>query len=116
MSEKLKPCPFCGSKKTIDVYIYVDGKKEYSTYCTNCKRPTPEWSGDQGKEIIVKKWNPRTESAWEMFRRLFNKYGSYFRREITKVMNTSTLIRFLADRTESEAIAIMQQIEKELEG
>jgi hypothetical protein len=51
---ELKPCPFCGSKATIDVYIYVDGEKKYNTYCTNCKRPTPEWSGDQGKEIIVK--------------------------------------------------------------
>jgi hypothetical protein len=114
--EELKPCPFCGSIE-VNIWQEPDNGKNWWVDCSSDCCPggmvRPLWEC-KTKRLAIKRWNTRTESAWEMFRRLFNKYGSYFRREITKVMNTSTLVRFLADRTEPEAIAIMQQIEKEL--
>jgi len=48
-------------------------------------------------------FSEKKESAWEMFKRLNEQYG--YRCEVD----------VLIDRTEQEAIKIMQEIEKELE-
>ena len=60
----------------------------------------------------------KIESAWEMFRRLANKYGSEFHSKVNNktrdknTLNTST--RILIFYNEQDAIKIMQEIEKEL--
>jgi hypothetical protein len=78
-----------------------------------------ELSGKEAKEMIGDILTDlveeaRKESAWEMFRGLFNKRSkSNIYEELFGYRTTYEIIR---DFTEKEAIEIMRQIEKELEG
>jgi len=55
MSEKLKPCPFCGSKR---IEIASNIQKGNFVYCTNCKAST---NIAFRKEDAIYLWNKRTE-------------------------------------------------------
>lgn len=54
MSEKLKPCPFCGSKR---IEISSNGIV-CVVYCTNCKAST---NLAERKEDAIYLWNKRAE-------------------------------------------------------
>lgn len=58
MSEELKPCPFCGSKR---IGISSNGKV-YVAVCTNCKAST---NLAARKEDAIYLWNKRAESTNE---------------------------------------------------
>ncbi len=53
MSEKLKPCPFCGEKTNVGV---LSGHNDYEqVFCPNCGASNV-WGAD-----AVKRWNNRNE-------------------------------------------------------
>ena len=54
MNNKLKPCPFCGSKR-IDI---ASNGKVYVCYCTNCKAST---NTAARKDDAIYLWNKRAE-------------------------------------------------------
>ena len=54
MNNKLKPCPFCGSKR-IDI---ASNGKVYVCYCTNCKASTNTAARE---EDAIYLWNKRAE-------------------------------------------------------
>ena len=57
MSEKLKPCPFCGSE---DVELKRYGKL-FGVECNHCYQPS--WSYYTTKRKALEKWNSR-EDDW----------------------------------------------------
>lgn len=70
MSEKLKPCPFCGGKADIKRELDVDlGGTFYSVQCRSCRAS----SGDkyasedcpQLYEEVREKWDTRKEQPHE---------------------------------------------------
>ena len=62
MSEELKPCPFCGSKR---IGIVSNIQKGYVVYCTNCKAST---NVATRKEDAIYLWNKRAEVTDEEHR------------------------------------------------
>ena len=67
---------------------------------------------------VIKKEQEKPESAWEMFRRLNDKYGVYFREKLMKYFETNHsgyMYLCFHKLTEQEVKKIMQEIEKELE-
>lgn len=61
MTEKLKPCPFCGCEFDLDSGLMGFGKKTKSVYikCPFCRAKTPiEFS----VEDVVKVWNRRVNT------------------------------------------------------
>jgi hypothetical protein len=115
--KKLKPCPICGSEdiKTqsgtgVDLNTQYNGKY---VYCNNCKlfKQVSRYS----------EWNSRPESAWEMFRRLdedIHNFRYLCKKKLDKRLGKKyhdTCFDF-HNLPPLTAIAIMQQIEKELEG
>jgi len=56
MSDKLKPCPFCGSN---DVTIYTDKEKSFWSECDECGMGLVGHTCDTQKDA-VKSWNERT--------------------------------------------------------
>ena len=55
MSDKLKPCPFCGSSAT----VYHDEDVGAFVECDNCNARMMTWAGD--KEFAASEWNRRAE-------------------------------------------------------
>lgn len=55
MTEKLKPCPFCGGKAK---YISTTEDMHW-VYCRDCKCKTSEHYGYCGKEFSIGYWNTR---------------------------------------------------------
>ena len=56
----LKPCPFCGSKPTVDKCELQDGTVFYTVLCYNINcavRPKADYCKD--KSFIIKQWNRR---------------------------------------------------------
>ena len=58
MPTELKPCPFCGGKAFID--IYMRPKEEYRIRCLYCPTRFGRYAGFNKKEAI-EAWNRRTE-------------------------------------------------------
>jgi hypothetical protein len=58
MTEKLKPCPFCGEKATIEDCSYYDEKKSWSAMCGNpsCFAYTET---HKTKSLAIERWNKR---------------------------------------------------------
>lgn len=54
MSDELKPCPFCGSRKVV-IYKLSDRKNKIAI-CLNCKASTNSAERD---EDVVYLWNKR---------------------------------------------------------
>lgn len=61
MSEKLKPCPFCGGKVGIDNIPDTDGTNYYMIYCKNENCNASACFGDlsEKKTSAIKAWNRR---------------------------------------------------------
>ena len=60
MSEKLKPCPFCGSKAMIETFTTACEKvPRYRVRCEDCFCQT-SWDYFEIDEV-VKDWNRRAE-------------------------------------------------------
>ena len=60
MSEKLKPCPFCGSKWTQVRYSNNPfDKNRYRAECTDCYAVTKACNNEQD---AIEAWNRRAES------------------------------------------------------
>lgn len=67
MSEKLKPCPFCGVEAELDIKQHVPKGYDYTPRCTNpscAGRLTKKWIN---AEEAIKAWNRRVSDE---FRRL----------------------------------------------
>ena len=67
MKDKLKPCPFCGSKK-VGVYSVSAEKIKYRVVCKNVKTK-PGWSYphvegpvEETKEAAIAAWNKRAKN------------------------------------------------------
>ena len=56
MTDELKPCPFCGSKRIV-IHKLPDGKTKFAI-CMNCKASS---NGADREEDVVYLWNKRTE-------------------------------------------------------
>ncbi len=52
MNEKLKPCPFCGSKEI----VVIENGGTYDVHCRNCGCGSPY---RYKKEDVIKAWNRR---------------------------------------------------------
>ena len=68
MSEKLKPCPFCGYPPHMDKHeIFCDCgvKLEFPLQEWGCSDKNPEGfpTYEQAKEVAVERWNNREETA-----------------------------------------------------
>lgn len=65
MSEKLKPCPFCGAKEDDEdeplVCFWISGIDDYQICCDKCGANTG-WFG-RNMEEAVEAWNRRAEDA-----------------------------------------------------
>lgn len=64
MSEKLKPCPFCGGKPYFDRYeIFCDcgAKIEIETYVSGDKSVGDLPTYKEARENMIKAWNKRVE-------------------------------------------------------
>ena len=61
MTEKLKPCPFCGSEA--EVMLMNNSKSLYHVFCKNCFAMLALGS----KEDVVRDWNKR----FKWYNRLF---------------------------------------------
>ena len=60
MSEKIKPCPFCGSENV----QLEDLGYPHHVYCENCAaRVTGKGYGEEGEADAIKAWNRRA-SGW----------------------------------------------------
>lgn len=60
MSEKLKPCPFCGAKRGLYVLSdgYDTGSIMWRVFCDSCKSVVMNERAET-KEEIVAEWNRR---------------------------------------------------------
>ena len=62
MSEKLKPCPFCGS----EAEVRTDENDEYYVSCTECFALVgycaDTWAEYETEEEAIDAWNTRTEA------------------------------------------------------
>lgn len=59
MSEKLNPCPFCGS-----THLVINGRGRY-VYCEMCNATGPEIGGDQSAAESIRLWNTRKDASHE---------------------------------------------------
>lgn len=117
----LKPCPFCGEMPIDDGYSDYRNEDQKEYVCKKCDL----WG-------IKEDWWNKRQSAWEMFRRLEQKYRSKENNwfvnnkfiqllqkrcwsDGTTVLDTECGMYLMYKYSEQEAIEIMQEIEKELE-
>ncbi|MGF0036490.1 Lar family restriction alleviation protein [Victivallis vadensis] len=56
MSEKLKPCPFCGADSDISVQDYDTEDPYYVVACTNCNMAH---SSSDDENVAIRNWNDR---------------------------------------------------------
>jgi hypothetical protein len=118
MSE-LKPCPFCGSKAILCTG-YKDAGATYKNWwiiCDGCDIGTGNYDTEEG---IIRYWNNRPETAWEMLARLRKEYGTEFHRRLAwhfGMENYQYYIEVLnlLKEDEPEAKKIMQEIDNELQ-
>ena len=57
MSNKLKPCPFCGCEKINSSKNEYNTKDWFSFYCDNCEIETDEF---ETEESAINFWNKRS--------------------------------------------------------
>lgn len=58
MSDKLKPCPFCGSNKcNVIEHAFHNLSSTYGVKCWNCKAES--WQFFDTKEEAIEAWNRR---------------------------------------------------------
>lgn len=66
MTEKLKPCPFCGAKRGL--YVLFDGYDAtcitWRIFCDSCKSIVMNERADTKKEIVAE-WNRRVDDKEE---------------------------------------------------
>ena len=108
MSEKLKPCPFCGEEK----YFLLDLHHiEYE--CGNCGTIIR-------KNVYEAEVQNRPQSAWELIEDLSLKYGKEFENNLIKYFNAADIMLALIvlkhNRKAEDQLKILKQIQKELEG
>lgn len=62
MSEKLKPCPFCGGKAEFVIYWGGFTARRFISVvrCTKCRANSGEW---KQKPKAIKAWNRRATDA-----------------------------------------------------
>lgn len=61
MTEKLKPCPFCGGKAEFIIYWNLIAKRFTSVVrCTKCRANSGEW---KQKPKAIEAWNRRATDA-----------------------------------------------------
>lgn len=56
----LKPCPFCGNKKSVHAYTYKDAV--YRQYAVKCNKCGARIMG-ASTELAIDKWNRRAERS-----------------------------------------------------
>lgn len=57
MTEKIKPCPFCGSNK---VYVHSDCRSVMYIQCSACRANVYIYPPDEDKTQLFQKWNRRS--------------------------------------------------------
>ena len=65
MSEKLKPCPFCGSKD-ITIHIFWG---EHRVTCDKCGTQTTGFYKIEEAERAWNKWHERIDNKWQQNKR-----------------------------------------------
>lgn len=75
MSDRLRPCPFCGSKVLYEGYHNVDGFTQPFMFCNSCKamftvEASEDWvTGDRdGMDELRAHWNRRVEPHYATVR------------------------------------------------
>lgn len=65
MAPDLKPCPFCGSKPTVEKFFMpTNSVVLYSVQCNNINCPVnPVSDYCKDRAFIIKQWNRRAEDA-----------------------------------------------------
>ena len=58
MTDKLKPCPFCGGKAFVKEHKFHGCSNTYGVKCSECHTQTLQFFDTE--EIAVKRWNTRT--------------------------------------------------------
>ena len=64
MSEKLKPCPFCGGRGKLRrwhgfmFFVFLHGRTYYSVRCNSCDCETVS---STDRQFVIDRWNRRTE-------------------------------------------------------
>lgn len=105
-------CPLCGGG-----IVYSKDLDGHSFYCLRCNCDFI-FDALLSYTAALARFQQKPESAWEMFRRLENKYGEEFAEKIATYFNVTEfangIVCLLLNKSEQEAIAIMQQIEKDL--
>ena len=65
MSQKLKPCPFCGGRakvrRWLDSHVFSLFRPSKISYCVQCRQCgiTTEWIND--RKTVIDLWNQRVE-------------------------------------------------------
>lgn len=60
MTDKLKPCPFCGGQPIVE---YGNGIKKYWICCQNEKcRIQPTTDAHKNKGVVTREWNRRADN------------------------------------------------------
>ena len=62
----LKPCPFCGNKKSVHAYTYKDAV--YRQYAVKCNKCGARIMG-ASTELAIDKWNRRAERTVKAIRK-----------------------------------------------
>ena len=60
MSEKLKPCPFCGGEA--ELIQHHERDNEYYSYFVHCKKCVIRTTYLQSAKKVIAAWNTRTEA------------------------------------------------------
>ena len=79
--DKLKPCPFCGSKeiqthckKRIGKPVEINGMRYWHVECLDCGSRTRNWFDDDAELYVCKDGKEAAIKAWNI--RKYNDYGS----------------------------------------
>ena len=70
----LKPCPFCGNKKSVHAYTYKDAV--YRQYAVKCNKCGARIMG-ASTELAIDKWNCRAERTAKVGNQIFNNSNPY---------------------------------------
>ena len=63
MSDKLKPCPFCGGEAHIQTHEFVGCANTYGVVCLGCGVETRQFY--ESKSEVIKMWNTRVRPQGE---------------------------------------------------
>ena len=103
MSDKLKPCPFCGGEAHIQMHEFVGCANTYGVVCLGCGVETRQFY--ESKSETVKMWNTRTEPSWTSVLAELHERFDALEKEIRKASaEMSAVIREYVDRPKGEWI------------